>query len=390
MFRTSWVIDAPYDGFYGMKGTVDNGGRILVDDRVILEVGLGYSGNTLEGFKSSTPQTVKFPLQEGKHTITAEVINQQTETFKRIRKKVFDTKDWLTKPKAATSGKSHQITYVGLNKGGGSGEYTISYSGDGESFGKILKSKTKIQFDDDASNGFDVNSSFEIVSTSSGIKAKFSNDASKLIVSGKDKGTVTLKFTYDDNPKTKGTAVKEIKVGGKSWKPTGEKGSKTLTIDVKTGGGGGANPIRVSSNGKKITIDDNPSNGFDVNTTFKIVSGKAKFSQDGRSIEGDGKVDIQLSWDDDPGNSGVAVEKIKIRGVTWTQSGERGKQKQSVELKGGSAASGLSGGTKVEVTYVGPTELASYRKDLSHHFSKNWKNQQKKFRVRLGLCVGRM
>ena len=193
-------------------------------------------------------------------------------------------------------------------------------------------------------------------------KYKFSNDASKLIVSGKDKGTVTLKFTYDDNPKTKGTAVKEIKVGGKSWKPTGEKGSKTLTIDVKTGGGGGANPIRVSSNGKKITIDDNPSNGFDVNTTFKIVSGKAKFSQDGRSIEGDGKVDIQLSWDDDPGNSGVAVEKIKIRGVTWTQSGERGKQKQSVELKGGSAASGLSGGTKGGVTYVGPTELASYRK----------------------------
>ena len=361
VFRTSWIIDAPYDGFYGMKGTVDNGGRILVDDRVILEGGLGYGGNTLEGFKSSTPQTVKFPLQEGKHTITAEVINQQTETFKRVRKKVFDTKDWLTKPKAATSGKSHQITYVGLNKGGGSGEYTISYSGDGESFGKILKSKTKIQFDDDASNGFDVNSSFEIVSTSSGIKAKFSNDASKLIVSGKDKGTVTLKFTYDDNPKTKGTAVKEIKVGGKSWKPTGEKGSKTLTIDVKTGGGG-ANPIRVSSNGKKITIDDNPSNGFDVNTTFKIVSGKAKFSQDGRSIEGDGKVDIQLSWDDDPGNSGVAVEKIKIRGVTWTQSGERGKQKQSVELKGGSAASGLSGGTKGGVTYVGPTELASYRK----------------------------
>ncbi|BCU98797.1 MAG: hypothetical protein CM15mV24_0220 [Bellamyvirus sp.] len=48
-----------------------------------------------------------------------------------------------------------------------------------------------------------------------------------------------------------------------------------------------------------------------------------------------------------PGNSGVAVEKIKIRGVTWTQSGERGKQKQSVELKGGSPASGLSGGTKV-------------------------------------------
>tara|TARA_Y100000004_G_scaffold175651_1_gene215443 strand:- start:1362 stop:6470 length:5109 start_codon:yes stop_codon:yes gene_type:complete len=365
VFRTSWVIDAPYDGFYGMKGTVDNGGRILVDDRVVLQGGLGYSGNTLEGFKSSTPETVKFPLEKGKHTITAEVINQQTETLKTVRKKVFDTKDWLTKPKAGTTGKSHKITYVGLSKGGGSGgkgEYTISYSGDGRSFGKRMVSQTKFEFDDDVNNGFDLNSSFEILSTSSGIKAKFSNDGSKLIVSGKEKGTVTLKFAYDDNPKTKGTAVKEIKVGGKTWKASGEKGSKTLTIDVKTGGGGKANPIRVSSNGKKITIDDNPANGFDVNTTFEIVSGKAKFSQDGQSIEGDGKVDIKLSWDDDPGNSGVAVEKIKIRGVTWTQSGERGKQKQSVELKGGSPASGLSGGTKGGVTYAGPTELASYRK----------------------------
>ena len=373
VFRTTWVVEAPYDGFYGMKGTVDNGGRILVDDQVILEGGLKFNGRTLEGFKSQFPQTVKFPLQEGRHTITVEVTNQKTETFKKVEKKVFDTRDWLTKPKAGTTAKSHKITYIGLSKGGGNkGEYIISYSGDGRSFGKRMVSQTKFEFDDDVNNGFDLNSSFEILSTSPGIKAKFNNDGSKLIVSGKEEGTVTLKFSYDDDPKTKGTAVKEIKVGGKTWKASGEKGSKTLTINVKTGGGGKANPIRVSSNGKKITIDDNPANGFDVNTTFEIVSGKAKFSQDGQSIEGDGKVDIKLSWDDDPGNSGVAVEKIKIEGVTWTQSGERGTQKQSVELKGGSPASGLSGGssdaTRNGVTYVGPTAITSYKKGFISPF----------------------
>jgi len=362
VYRTSWVIDAPYDGFYGMKGTVDNGGRILVDDKVILEGGLRFNGRTLKGFKTDFPDTVKFPLEEGKHTITVEVINEETDTFKTVKKKVFDTKDWLTKPKAATTGKSHKVTYIGLNKGGDNGEYTISYSGDGRSFGKRMVSQTKFEFDDDVDNGFDLNSSFEILSTSSGIKAKFNDDGSKLLVSGKETGTVTLKFTYDDDPKTKGTAVKEVKVGGKTWKALGERGSETLTIDVRTSSSKKDNPIRVSSNGKKITIDDNPVNGFDVNTTFEIVSGKAKFSQDGQSIEGDGKVDIKLSWDDDPGVSGVAVEKIKIRGVTWTQSGRRGEQKQSVELKGGSAASGLSSGTKGGVNYVGPTELATYKK----------------------------
>ncbi|BCU98798.1 MAG: hypothetical protein CM15mV24_0230 [Bellamyvirus sp.] len=37
--------------------------------------------------------------------------------------------------------------------------------------------------------------------------------------------------------------------------------------------------IRVSSNGKKITIDDNPANGFDVNTTFEIVSERQVLSR---------------------------------------------------------------------------------------------------------------
>ena len=101
VYRTSWVIDAPYDGFYGMKGTVDNGGRILVDDKVILEGGLGFNGRTLKGFKTDFPDTVKFPLEEGKHTITVEVINEETDTFKMVKKKIFDTKDWIVASKSA-------------------------------------------------------------------------------------------------------------------------------------------------------------------------------------------------------------------------------------------------------------------------------------------------
>jgi hypothetical protein len=101
VYRTSWVIDAPYDGFYGMKGTVDNGGRILVDDKVILEGGLGFNGRTLKGFKTDFPDTVKFPLEEGKHTITVEVVNEETDTFKTVKKKIFDTKDWIVASKSA-------------------------------------------------------------------------------------------------------------------------------------------------------------------------------------------------------------------------------------------------------------------------------------------------
>ena len=104
VFRTSWVIEAPYAGFYGMKGTVDNGGRILVDNNEILRGGLSFGGRTLEGFNSEFPQTVKFPLSEGKHTITVEVTNQRTDTFKTVNKKIFSTRDWLTPTKTKTRG----------------------------------------------------------------------------------------------------------------------------------------------------------------------------------------------------------------------------------------------------------------------------------------------
>ena len=82
IFSNSWNVEVPYDGFYGMKGTVDNGGRILVDGKVILQGGYfpeaQFRGpnRTLEGFGSETPQTVKFPLTKGNHTVTVEVENR--------------------------------------------------------------------------------------------------------------------------------------------------------------------------------------------------------------------------------------------------------------------------------------------------------------------------
>ena len=176
LFRTSWVIEAPYDGFYGMKGTVDNGGRILVDDRVILEGGTSFSGRTLKGFKEDFPDTVKFPLEEGKHNITVEVINQNTETFKTVKNKIFSTKDWLTDVKTNDKEGEHPITYIGLNSANKnvtvkdtSREFGITYKTDADDFGLKVKSSKRIIFDDNENDGFDTNSSFEIKSTSNPI-----------------------------------------------------------------------------------------------------------------------------------------------------------------------------------------------------------------------------
>ena len=236
-YRTSWVIEVPYDGFYGLKGTVDNGGRILVDGIERMSGGLSYSKGGLEGFKSEFPQTVKFPLSKGKHTIEVEVVNETTDTFAKVNKKVFDTRDWATPTKTKTSGESVSIVYVGLN-------------------------------------------------------------------------------------------------------------SANKKISVKNGG-------------KRIELKDG--DGNDTNASFTIVAGDATFSNDGRSINGQGECAIELNWDDNPNTAGVAVDKITIQGVTWTRSGESGKDKKTVKI-GTSKSTGLeSGSVKSGVTYAGPTEITSYR-----------------------------
>ena len=100
VFTNSWNLEVPYDGFYGMKGTVDNGGRILIDDKVILEGGYfsgsSFSGRrTLEGFATEVPQTVKFPLTKGNHTVTVEVENRAQTKQKKIKNIIFDTANWV-------------------------------------------------------------------------------------------------------------------------------------------------------------------------------------------------------------------------------------------------------------------------------------------------------
>ena len=48
IYTTTWDIDLETSGFYGMKGTVDNGGQILVDDRVVLRGGYFTGANFAE------------------------------------------------------------------------------------------------------------------------------------------------------------------------------------------------------------------------------------------------------------------------------------------------------------------------------------------------------
>ena len=360
-YRTSWVIEAPYAGFYGLKGTVDNGGRILVDGNEIMSGGSNYPNRGLDGFKSKFPQTIKFPLAEGKHTIEVEVSNQITDTFEKVNKKVFDTRDWAAPAKTKEKEGNSPVTYIGLNRQSNDDNYPIRLASPGTKgrgeFAVIGNVEVKkIQYLDE--DGDDPNATLSIKSTSPGVSAKFSGDGSELIVKGS--GDVTLHFKWDDDPKKFGMAVGELKVGDKTFRQVSKKGEQTETIKVGGGKRGSeSNKLQVTNNGKKIKMRDG--DGDDTNASFTIVAGDATFTNNGRTISGKGECTIELEWNDNPNTAGVAVEQIKIEGVTWKQSGERGKSKKTVKI-GSSKSIGLeSGSVKNGVSYSGPP-ISSYSK----------------------------
>ena len=121
--------------------------------------------------------------------------------------------------------------------------------------------------------------------------------------------------------------------------------------------------IRVSSNRKEIQLKDG--DGNDTNVSFRIISGDATFSQNGRKIIGQGKVKIRIKYDDNPGYAGEAVRRIKIGNTTWTKEKKhKGEETKVVDL-GFEPLVGkaLSGGTSKDgVTYNGP-EITTYRRD---------------------------
>jgi hypothetical protein len=86
VYRNSWNIDIPYDGFYALRGTVDNFGKILIDRKEV---------SKLNSFKTQNPDSTKIFLTKGLHEIQIEVENQKTDTFVQIDKKIFSTSDWV-------------------------------------------------------------------------------------------------------------------------------------------------------------------------------------------------------------------------------------------------------------------------------------------------------
>ena len=88
VYRNSWEVDLPYKGFYGIKGTADNFGKVLIDGKPV---------HKLQGFKNSAPDKTMIFLSAGLHEIIVEIENEKQFVWQSIDQKVFSTADWASK-----------------------------------------------------------------------------------------------------------------------------------------------------------------------------------------------------------------------------------------------------------------------------------------------------
>ena len=212
VYTNNWDLDVPYPGFFGLRATVDNGGRILIDGVEVLRGGYGYGGRSgedvVDHFKNS-PKTKKVFIDQGKHVITVELKNEDTEEQQAFKQNVFNTADWAVAQSLAAAESENEIVYRQLNKS----NKKIKVSNNGREIG--LK------------DGKGSNSNVKFIIKSG--NARFSPDGKKIIGSGK----CTITLDYDDNPDYAGEAVRAIRINDVVWnKEKKHFGKETKTVEL--------------------------------------------------------------------------------------------------------------------------------------------------------------
>jgi len=288
-YINNWQVDLPHEGFYGVKATIDDVGKILIDGNEIL-------GSNMSKSNSLSPLVAKTFLTKGLHQITVQVENDKQYEFNVIDKKIFSTADWASKQNNTQVITKDESTSTDI----------------------IFKVNTSANY----ANGIDIDGLFGLEKTYKGPQID---------------ETITKTVEYGK------VYTVQLRSGGKGPLVQG----KTVAF---TGLHSANNPIEVTSNNTRLCLKDG--HGGDCNASFTIDKGNVKFADDGKSIIGEGKATFTLSWNDNPRTAGTALGTIQIGDKSWSQSGRSGSQQRTVmitnEANAGSNAGRIQLQTKGE------------------------------------------
>ena len=320
----TWLANIPYTGFYNFKGTVDNFAKCTitqepdnseVTSKTVQEI---KEINKFATEKSSLTSNKIF-LEKGKAQIDINVTQGERIKYRQVTKKVFHTKDWVTK----SSRKDRPIRVP----------VEFKVYGQGSKNNMEIKAIFKEKGGD---HTFTINNVEKSKSTES--------------ISKKVKRNTDYKVTFVGTPKTTTTTTKIAAT------PAPVNTESVYPIEIAAPGtkGRGKRARIGDVEDKKIKYFDE--DGDDKNATLLIKSTSpgvtAKFSRDGSEliVKGNGDVTLKLKWDDNPNSAGIAVGELKVGGKTFRQKGQKGDQTETITVgksnSGSAVASNASSGTK--------------------------------------------
>jgi hypothetical protein len=96
VYKNSWQVDIPYDGFYQFAVQRDETARIYLDGTLAFDI--KTAGDMIWKDFRNKPKFQKLFITKGRHTISVELENSTTEVFENIDKKIFSTLDWAVSP----------------------------------------------------------------------------------------------------------------------------------------------------------------------------------------------------------------------------------------------------------------------------------------------------
>ena len=309
----------PAAGDYILEWGMDDVGTISLDGTQI--VSSGYEPN-------SQTYTIS-NLSAGPHTIGVTIRNNGPKG------------DWIANP----GGIAWTLTPA-------DSQSTVSWtiSGQNSDAGyRIRNNGQRIQWDDDATNDFDVNATMDIGKVTqlmgSNVSVSFRDDGTGLDVTGSGEAEVRLDFDWDDSPNISGLAVSSLTIAGQTFTQTTSNENETYPIGIAALGDKGRGPTAAVKSVSNDTIKFTDSTDqMDTDAEFKIkstspgVSANFEGSNDSNLelvATGQGTVTLELEWDDDRNRNGKSVGELYIDGQTIDQSGDEGDETITIDVNGG-------------------------------------------------------
>ena len=285
-YTFEWQEDFPWEGEYTFRVQADNDARLYFDNEPLSKGDVKIGSGGAAGNVISKPLTFKKTItQPGVHKISIDLFNHQTKEIVQkttnlsevtqnaesdvVKFKITSSANYAngfqildldidvekrykgpqlneTITKTVEYGRPYKVQFRSAGKGSLRSGKLIKFTGLNSANDPIEVTNNNKRLCLKDGDGGDCNASFTIDKGN----VRFSDDGKT--IEGTGRATFTL--SWNDNPRTAGTALGTIEIMDKKWTQSGRSGSKTQTVTISAPNDGGSyeSHIKLRNKGEKV------------------------------------------------------------------------------------------------------------------------------------------